>query len=78
MPEFPESRGSEFPEPTWWTVYVDVADSEQVDVGAIVPGKSIGLRLLMEIAIGSEEDSRKYLDEYIRLTRPAAPSSERS
>jgi hypothetical protein len=62
----------------WWTVYVDVADPEQVDVGAIVPGKSIGLRLLMEIAIGSEEDSRKYLDEYIPLTRPAAPSSERS
>jgi hypothetical protein len=57
----------------WWTVNVDVADPEQVDVGAIVPGKSIGLRLLMEIAIGSEEDSRKYLDEYIRLTRPATP-----
>ena len=57
----------------WWTVNVDVADPEQVDVGAIVPGKSLGLRLLMEIALGSEIESSKYLNEYIRLMRPATP-----
>lgn len=39
----------------WWTINVDVTAPDQIDETAIVPGKSIGLRLLMEIALGSEE-----------------------
>jgi len=54
----------------WWTVNVDAVNPEEVDVATIVPGKSLGLRLLMQVATLSEEESRKYLDEAIRLTRP--------
>lgn len=53
----------------WWTVNVDVVNPEAVDVSTIVPGRSFGLRLLMQIATLSEEESRKYLDEAICLTR---------
>ena len=53
----------------WWTVNVDVMKAEEIDVATIMPGKSFGLRLLMQVATLSEEASRKYLDEAIRLTR---------
>ena len=54
----------------WWTVNVDVTKPEEVDAAAIAPGKSLGLRLLMQVATLSEEESCKYLDEAVRLTRP--------
>ena len=54
----------------WWTVNVDVMKPEEINVATIMPGKSFGLRLLMQVATLSEEESRKYLDEAIRLTRP--------
>lgn len=54
----------------WWTVNVDVMKPEEIDVATIVPGKSAGLRLLMQVATLSEEESRRYLNEAIRLTRP--------
>jgi hypothetical protein len=54
----------------WWTVNVDVMRPEEIDVATIVPARSAGLRLLMQVATLSEEESRKYLDEAIRLTRP--------
>jgi hypothetical protein len=52
----------------WWIVNVDAV--YEVDERAVVGGRSIELKLLTEIALGSEEESRKYLDEYIRLIRP--------
>ena len=54
----------------WWTVNVDVMRPEEIDVATIMPARSAGLRLLLQVATLSEEEARKYLDEAIRLTRP--------
>lgn len=53
----------------WWTVNVDVMNPEDVDVVTIMPGKSAGLRLLMQVATLSEEEAREHLDKAIRHTR---------
>jgi hypothetical protein len=63
----------------WWVVNVEIPinpdfDDKEVDIAGIVPGTTMALRLLLEIALGSEEESRKYLDEFIKRTRPKNPS----
>jgi len=60
----------------WWIVNVDIAtdpqfDGEQVDESSIVPGPIMWLQLMMDVALGSEEDSRKHLDEFRKLTHRA-------
>lgn len=56
----------------WWIVNVDMStdpqfDGEQVDESNIIPGPIMALRVLMDVALGSEEDARKHLDEFRRL-----------
>jgi hypothetical protein len=43
-------------------------DGEHIDEGGIIPGPMMALQLMMDIALGSEEDSRKHLDEFRKLT----------
>lgn len=62
----------------WWIVNVEITtdpqfDGQEIDEEGIIPGPIIGLRPMMDIALGSEEDSRKYLDEFMRRTRLATP-----
>lgn len=62
----------------WWIVNVEITtdpqfDGQEIDEEGIIPGPIIGLRLMMDIALGSEEDSRKYLDEFMRRTRLVTP-----
>jgi len=57
----------------WWIVNVEIAtdpqfDGQEIDEQGIIPGPVIGLRLMMDIALGSDEESRKYLDEFMRRT----------
>jgi hypothetical protein len=64
----------------WWIVNVDIAtdpkfDSERVEESNIIPGPIMALRVLMDVALGSEEDARKHLDEFRRLTRTMTKSS---
>jgi len=52
----------------WWIREVDIPtnphfDGHEVDETEIVPGSLIGLQLLRDIALGSEEHSRFYYDE---------------
>ena len=60
----------------WWVVNVDIApdpqhDGKHVDEEQVIPGPSMELRLMMDIALAPEKDSRKYIDEFIKRTRPA-------
>jgi hypothetical protein len=50
----------------WWIVNVDMGnkphfDEEKVDEESILPGPNIILRLMVDVALGSSEESRKYL-----------------
>ncbi|MHB8575472.1 MAG: hypothetical protein ACYDCQ_09080 [Dehalococcoidia bacterium] len=52
----------------WWIKEVDIAtdpefDGVEVDEGTIIPGPTMGLQLLRDIALGSDERSRFYYDE---------------
>jgi hypothetical protein len=63
----------------WWIVNVEIVtdpqfDGKQVDEEGIIPGPIMGLRLMVDIALGAEEDSRKYIDEFIRRTRTTKKS----
>jgi hypothetical protein len=59
----------------WWVVNVEIPtnpdfDGEKIDETGIVPGPTMGLRLLIDIALGSEEESRLYINEFLKRTRP--------
>jgi hypothetical protein len=55
----------------WWIVNFeipinsDLADKE-IDEAQVIPGPIMGMRLLLDIALGSEEESRRYFDEFQR------------
>jgi hypothetical protein len=58
----------------WWVVNVEIPtnpdfDGEEIDEAGIVPGPTIGLRLLMDIALGTEEESQFYITEFLNHTR---------
>jgi hypothetical protein len=58
----------------WWIVNVEIPTSpelhnEEIDEQSVIPGRVMGLRLMMEIALGSEGESNKYLDEFAKLNR---------
>jgi hypothetical protein len=53
----------------WWITNVEIPtnpdyDGREVDEGGIVPGPIMGMQLLMVIALGDEERSRFYYDEF--------------
>jgi hypothetical protein len=52
----------------WWIVNVEIAtdpdfDGKDVDEAGIVPGRIMTLKLLLDIALGPEQESRRYLEE---------------
>jgi hypothetical protein len=55
----------------WWIVNFeipinpDLADKE-IDEAQVIPGPIMGMRLLLDIALGSEEESKRYFDEFKR------------
>jgi hypothetical protein len=59
----------------WWVVNVEIPtnpdfDGQEIDEEGIVPGATMGLRLLLDIALGSEDRSRFYINEFLKRTRP--------
>ena len=57
----------------WWIREVDIPtnsdfDGREIDEAGVIPGPVIGLQLLFEIALGSEERSRFYYEEMKRLS----------
>ena len=53
----------------WWIKEVEIPtiddfDGQEIDEGEIMPGRVISLQLLRDIALGDEENSRSYLDEF--------------
>jgi hypothetical protein len=55
----------------WWIVTVEIPtnpdfDGKEIDEDGIVPGPIMTLRLLADIALGSEEESSFYYNEFIK------------
>lgn len=54
----------------WWIVNVEIPTSpdfdgsEEIDEDGIMPGPIMGMRLLMDIALGDEKESRLYFDQF--------------
>lgn len=56
----------------WWIVNVEIPtnpdfDGTGIDEEGIMPGKIMTLRILADIALGSEEESKFYYNEIIKL-----------
>lgn len=57
----------------WWIVNAEIAVDpdlrhKEIDETQVIPGPIMGLRLLLDIALGSEEESKKYFGEFIKHT----------
>jgi hypothetical protein len=57
----------------WWIVNVEIATDpdlhdKEIDETMVIPGPTMWLRLLLDIALGSEEESKKYIDEFMKQT----------
>lgn len=55
----------------WWILNVEIPtnpdfDGQEIDEDGIVPGQIMTLRLLADIALGSEEESKFYYREFIK------------
>jgi hypothetical protein len=55
----------------WWILNVEIPtnpdyDGKEIDVEGIMPGPLITIRLMTDIALGSEEESRIYFNEFRR------------
>ena len=58
----------------WWVVNVEIATdpdlcSQDIDEKGILPGRLIGLQMLCDIALGSEEQSKRYQEEFQKLLK---------
>ncbi len=56
----------------WWIVTLE--DVQEGDEHAILPGRIFLLQLMVDVALGSEEDSKKFLNEFMKHTRPKKQS----
>lgn len=54
---------------TWWIVNVEIPinpdmDGKEIDESGIMPGASMSLQLMIEIALGTPTESRFYIEEF--------------
>ncbi len=59
----------------WWVKNVDILtnpdfDGKDIDDEEIIPGAAIGLQLLWNVALGDDEQSRFYYEEFTKQTNP--------
>lgn len=57
----------------WWITEVEIPtnpdlDGKEIDYNGIIPGPIMSMRLLCDIALGSDEQSRFYLEEFRKRT----------
>ncbi|GAI47696.1 unnamed protein product, partial [marine sediment metagenome] len=55
----------------WWILNVEIPtnpdlDGMEIDKEGIVPGQIMTLRLLLDIALGTEKESKFYYNEFIK------------
>jgi hypothetical protein len=51
----------------WWIIYVDIATDpdlydKDIDADGVIPGPVMGLRILIDVALGSDDESKRYID----------------
>jgi len=61
----------------WWIYNIEIPtnpdfDGQKIDLEQIIPGPSMALHLLVEIALGNEKDSSKYYDEIKKIIQQRA------
>jgi hypothetical protein len=55
----------------WWILNIEIStdpdfDGQEIDEDSIIPGKIMILRLLIDIALGTKEESKLYYNEFIK------------
>jgi len=55
----------------WWIINVEIPTDldfagKEIDESDVLPGRVAGLRMMLDIALGSEEESRRYFNEFIK------------
>lgn len=58
----------------WWIVSVEIPtnpdfDGEEIDESGVVPGSTMWLQVLVDVALGNEKESEFYLNDFMRRTR---------
>jgi len=56
----------------WWIVNVEIPinsdiHEKEIDENGIIPGPVISLQIMLKVALGSEEESRRYLSESMKM-----------
>jgi hypothetical protein len=57
----------------WWIINVDMSvnpefDGKEADAENVIPGPVMGLQLLLNIALGPEDEAKKYFNKFIKQT----------
>ena len=71
LPLFPNMIDLLYKIEKWWILNVEIPtnpdfDGQEIDEDGIVPGQIMTIRLLADIALGSEEESKFYYKEFIK------------
>ena len=58
----------------WWILNVEIPinsnlDGEEINEAEIVPGPVISIQLMMDIALGSEQESKYYYNEFVKRNK---------
>lgn len=58
----------------WWIINVEIPtnpdyDGQEINEDEITPGMNITLQLLFDIALGNEEEAKKYYDKFLKKKR---------
>jgi hypothetical protein len=60
----------------WWIVNVDIATDpdlieKEIDEEGIIPGRVLTVSLMLEVALGSDEDANRYVKAFLEAsTKP--------
>jgi hypothetical protein len=73
LPLFPSLISLQSKMEKWWILNVEIPtnpdfDGTDIDEDSIIPGPIMTLRLLIDIALGAEEESKYYFTEFIKRT----------
>ena len=57
---------------TWWIINVNLQtnpdfDGKEIDEKEVIPGRIAGLQMLLDIALGSDEKSKYYFNELVKM-----------
>jgi hypothetical protein len=60
----------------WWIISFEIPvneefDGKEIDENEVVPGRIIGLQMMLDVALGPEDDARRFFENFIKSSRNA-------